>query len=252
MGVSEKCVRTTIFNNLKGFGACESDRSGRPPKLNPTIEKRIFTIAKKNPEISLRNLALAVSDTSSGFMISKETIRKTLLKKPFCSLIIRKPFLTLKHRLKRKHWCKERLNWSVEKWKQVIFSDESNFQLINSIKKPLVKRLNNEKYLSHYCRPKVQYGERLIGIWGCVSSKGTGVPFIHEGRINQKIYINTLENCLLPSINLFFEENETFLFQQDDAKSHPAKSVEKWLEENNVQVLLLFPRSPDQNPVENL
>ena len=46
--------------------------------------------------------------------------------------------------MKRRKWCKERLNWSVEEWSRVIFSDESNFQVFNRKSKVMVKRLGSE------------------------------------------------------------------------------------------------------------
>ena len=38
---------------------------------------------------------------------------------------------------KQKKWCKERLNYSMEQWKMIIFSDESNFKIINRQTKDL-------------------------------------------------------------------------------------------------------------------
>ena len=253
VAVSEKCVRTTLYNNSIGLGPCESRRAGRPRKLDLRLENRIFRLARRYPKMSLKNLAITVSDSSSGFKICGESVRLALLKKGMRSYsAVRKPLLTLKHRLKRIHWCKERLNWSVERWKQVIFSDESNFQVINGSTKPIVKRLKNEKYLPQYCVPRVQGGGGSAGIWGCISFKGTGVPYIYSGRMNQQVYIDTMENCLLPSTTLFYDENEPYFYQQDGATCHTAKSVARWFEANNVDILPWCPRSPDLNPIENL
>jgi hypothetical protein len=33
--------------------------------------------------------------------------------------------------VKRWKWCKKHLDWSAERWKMIIFSDESNFEMVN-------------------------------------------------------------------------------------------------------------------------
>ena len=41
----------------------------------------------------------------------------------------------------------------MEKWKQVIFSEESNFEIINRKSNVLVKRFKSEKYSNHFVVP---------------------------------------------------------------------------------------------------
>ena len=37
----------------------------------------------------------------------------------------------------KKKWCKEHLNYSVEQWKMIIFSDESHFEIKKAKKQDL-------------------------------------------------------------------------------------------------------------------
>ena len=114
----------------------------------------------------------------------------------------RKPLLRVTDIMKRRKWCKERLNWSVEEWSRVIFSDESNFQEFNRKSKVMVKRLGSEKYDTKFCVPRLQGGGGSVGIWGCISHKGSAN--IYDGRIDQYAYKDTLESCLKPSISNFY------------------------------------------------
>ena len=91
-------------------------------------------------------------------------------------------------RIKRRKWCKERLNWYVEDWSRVIFSDESNFQVLNRKSKVMVKRLGSEKFDTKFCVPRLQGGGVSVGIWGFISHKGIGYSNIYEARINQYAY----------------------------------------------------------------
>ncbi|KAI4880360.1 hypothetical protein NFI96_001236 [Prochilodus magdalenae] len=42
----------------------------------------------------------------------------------------RKPFLSKLHKLRRLHWARGLLKWSVAKWKTVLWSDESRFEVL--------------------------------------------------------------------------------------------------------------------------
>ncbi|CAF0915392.1 unnamed protein product [Brachionus calyciflorus] len=165
---------------------------------------------------------------------------------------VRKPLLTIKDRQKRYKWCKQRLNWTINDWSRVIFSDESNFEVFNRNSRVIVKRFKNEKFHPKFCIPRLQNGGGSAGIWGCISYKGTGISNIYTGRINQFVYINTLENNLLPSVELLFEQNDPWIFQQDGASAHTAHLVSDWFKEQNIEVLPWCARSPDLNPIENL
>ena len=43
-----------------------------------------------------------------------------------------KPLLTDQQRENRLNWCIERKNWSIRKWKSVIWSDESRFTIFKN------------------------------------------------------------------------------------------------------------------------
>ena len=61
-----------------------------------------------------------------------------------------------------------------------------------------------------------------------------------------------MENCLLPSVDLFYSEQSPWIFQQDGAPAHTAHSITGWFNENKITVLPWCPRSPDLNPIENI
>lgn len=160
--------------------------------------------------------------------------------------------MTVRDRLKRYKWCKERLGWTVSDWSKVIFSDESNFEVLNRKSRVFVKRFKHEKYHSRFCLPRLQNGGGSVGIWGCISHKGVGQCSIYTGRINQFVYKETLENKLLPTARQFFRRGHGWIFQQDNASAHTALSVKEWFERQRITVLPWCARSPDLNPIENL
>ena len=250
--VSEKCVRTTIKNFEASGAALEATRSGRPRKLTDRQERYIFRKARVNYKWSFRDLANDFNQNCSSISVSRYTVRRILLRfKIESHLAVRKPLLTVGDRLKRLNWARRHQYWTFEDWANVIFSDESNFELNNRKGRIHVKRLREEKYLPRFIHPRLQGGGGSAGIWGCISHKGTGVCNLYTGRINQYNYINCLDNCLLPSGDLFYQ-HKNYLFMQDGAPAHTANSVKDYFRTNDMRLLDWYARSPDLNPIENV
>ncbi|RMZ99219.1 hypothetical protein BpHYR1_010164, partial [Brachionus plicatilis] len=60
--------------------------------------------------------------------------------------------------------------------------------------KVFIKRFANDKCHSKFCLPELQNAGGSVGIWGCINHKGAGCCSIYTGRINQFVYMDTLEN----------------------------------------------------------
>ena len=78
VGVSEKCVRSTLKRFAETNEVKDSPRSGRPKKLSQRDDHFIFRQAWKNPITSNRNLAAEFNAISSKHAVSAETVRKVL------------------------------------------------------------------------------------------------------------------------------------------------------------------------------
>lgn len=251
--VSDKCIRTTIKKHNEFGEVSDSPRSGRPQKLSTRNVNFLFKLQRAQADRSFQSLATEFNKCQRKGSVSWMTVNRALKKRGLNAYVApRKPLLTIKNRIKRMKWCKERLNWSVERWSRVIFSDESNFEVINRKNRIIVKRFACEKFHERFVQPRVQGGGGSAGIWGNISHKGTGCANLYEGRINQHRYIETLENHLIPLATLFYDQSKDYYFQQDGATAHTAKSVQTWMKENNVMVLQNPPKSPDLNPIENV
>ncbi len=68
---------------------------------------------------------------------------------------------------------------------------------------------------------------------------------------NAKIYQYILEHFMFPSADQLFKDAD-FIFQQDLAPVHTAKSTKSWLNDHGVGVLDWPANSPDLNPIENI
>ena len=60
---------------------------------------------------------------------------------------------------------------------------------------------------------------------------------IYTGNINQHTYIEALENCMVPSVDMLFDQNEWWQFQQDMVPAHIAHKVKAWMKGSKVDLL---------------
>ncbi|GET52987.1 IS630 family transposase [Rhizophagus irregularis DAOM 181602=DAOM 197198] len=108
----------------------------------------------------------------------------------------------------------KRLNWAKERklW----------------INERLVWRRPHEKYDIECLIPTVKSGQQGVMVWGCFSKNNLG-----------------------PLVKLE-DDQENFIFQDDNAPIHTARVVKSWEEENEVNSLPWPAQSPDLNPIEHL
>ena len=99
-----------------------------------------------------------------------------------------KPFITEKQRQIHLEWCLERKDWSVRKWKNIIWSDESKFLLFGNAMFGVPETRFNIENL----RPTDKHGGGSIMFWDCFSRKGLGPLIKVDGKMNQHDYIEIL------------------------------------------------------------
>ena len=137
-----------------------------------------------------------------------------------------KPLLNNKQCWKRHTWDKEKKTWSVAQRLKVFFSDESKFCIC-------VKFLQS------------------VLIWGAMSSAGVTPLCFIMSRVNTVIYQDILEHFMLPSADKLYGDAD-YIFQQDLAPAHSAKSTKTCFNDHGVTVLDWPANLPDLNPIENL
>ncbi len=80
-----------------------------------------------------------------------------------------------------------------------------------------------------------------------MSSAGVGPLCFLKTNVTAPAY----QEILLPPADQIFKDAD-FIFQQDLAPVHTAKSTKSWLNDHGVGVLDWPANSPDLNPIENL
>ena len=190
--------------------------------------------------------------TSTSIEASPITIKQYLHKNNIYGRVgAKKPFVNAANKMKRLKWAKQKVKW-INEWENIIWSDESKFEVFGGDGKRYVWRTPQEKYNPKCLIPTFKSGQESVMIWGCFVKNKLGPLVKLEGKITANVYVKEiLEKHLLPFINNL-EDKENYIFQEDNAPIHTANIAKKWKEDNNIASLPWPAQSPDLNPIENL
>jgi hypothetical protein len=183
--------------------------------------------------------------------ISSRTIRRRAVDGGLRSFkLVKKPFISPKNKAARIKFAADHINWSVQKWKTVLFSDESKFNIKGSDGLQRVRRPLNEALNPLYTKGTVKHGGGNTMVWGCFSGHGVGPICQIVGIMDRFVYKEILETHMLP----YAEEDMPlkWTFQHDNDPKHTSVVVKSWLEQQSVDVMKWPAQSPDLNPIENL
>ncbi len=149
-------------------------------------------------------------------------------------------------RQRRLTWAKKK-NWTAQ-WSKVLFSDESKFCISFGNQGPRVWRKGGEAHSPSCLKSSVKFPQSVM-IGGAMSSAGVGPLCFLKTNVTARVYQVILEH-FMPSADQFFKYAD-FIFQQDLAPAHTAKSTKSLLNYHVVGVLDWPANSPDLN-IENL
>ncbi|GFT69495.1 transposable element Tcb1 transposase [Trichonephila clavipes] len=144
-----------------------------------------------------------------------------------------KPLLTKFQRKRRLTWAREYSLWTIKYWEKVIFSDESQFWISGNQSSAYVRRRTHEEFSPQCLKPTVKCPTKVM-VWDCMSSHGVGRLHIVSGTVKAIDYIEILQNKLLPTARDLFQ-NQSWIFQDDNAPCHRLKVVQKWLKGHIVK-----------------
>ena len=226
-------------------------KMGRPHIGDNRTRRQLVRMIQNN-EIKTAEELTKIANQFNIVRISSRTARRELHTAGMKLLrMIKKPLLTKEHRRKRLEFARSHANWTVNDWKNVIFSDESIITsrsvLLHELKwtKP-THDLNPQLVI-----PVVQGSGPQFMVWGCISKFGVHDLTCIEGNLDSTGYVKILKDNLLPIIKQYFGSNP-YYFQQDGAAIHNANMVLKFFDNKKISHLTWPPHSPDLNIIEDI
>jgi hypothetical protein len=166
----------------------------------------------------------------------------------------KKPLLRPQNRAKRLAWANKHKNWTYDDWKNVLWTDESKFEIFNTKRRVYVRRRTGERYLSACVTPTVKHGGGSVMVWGCFGAEKVGDLHQVQGILNKNGYHLILQKHTIPSGTRLI--GPKFILQQDNDPKHTSLLCKHYLENkekaNILQTMEWPPQSPDLNPIELL
>ena len=129
--ISRRCRRQTIRKFDKYSTVATRPGAGRPKKTT-NRQTRLIKLEQIRDETNSLTDLVRYANTDMSLSISTWTISRILRQYNMTSYIApTKPRITPKQRRARIDWCNEHLSCSIPDWSKVIFSDESNYEVLN-------------------------------------------------------------------------------------------------------------------------
>ena len=161
----------------------------------------------------------------------------------------KKPLTSFKNRKLRLVFAEAHQNRTVDQWKNILFSDQSKYNLFGNDGKKRVWRPKNTRFDTKYTKKCVKHGTSAM-VWGCFSALGTGPIHKIDGIMDSFVYKDIMEDVMLPHAE--WEMPLKWIFQQENDPKHTSKVVKQWFKDKNITIMEYPAQSPDLNPTENL
>ncbi|KAG1536131.1 hypothetical protein G6F49_013039 [Rhizopus delemar] len=232
------------------------DKGGRPKALTKREQQHLVRAVTVD---GLENAVQAQQslEQNLGKSVSVDTVRRALRDAGLVSFVRpKKPLINERNRKRRLQWARQHIDWTVNDWMNVIWSDETKINRFGSDGKSYAWKVPGQPLKKHHVRETVKHGGGSIMVWSCISWYGPGYIVDVGKNMTKDAYLEVLQDDLMKSLAWYMEESgnptNQFIFMQDNDPKHTAKVVSKWLNEQDFHVMKWPPQSPDLNPIENM
>lgn len=253
--ISQSCVSKVYKRFRETGGLIPRPRSGRRRCTSERDDRFIVSTSLRNRHLTGVDVQQELRDVR-GVAASEWTVRRRLKqanltpKRPATG-----PKLTAAHRQARLQFARTHLDWEVEQWRQVLFSDESRMCLHGSDRRGRVYRRPGERFAQCCFAETVAYGGGSCMMWAGISFDGkTELVFVpgggRGGGLTSDRYISDiLLEHVVPYAGYIGDD---FLLMHDNARCHTARVTTEYLEEVGIATLDWPALSPDLNPIEHV
>src|SRR6266542_4642470 len=215
---------STVYDyikKLKKSGSIKDlPRSGRPRKLSPRKCRHLGSLVSKNKFSTCAEIANSLNKTHTNLNISKRAVLREL------------------------HNVEFAMKYQGQNWNQVVFSDETTFQMFQNTQKVFYKAGTQPPQ-----KPMVKHLYK-VHAWGAFSAKGQVGFLLFTGIMDSTFYREILNENLFDNANTVMERR--WIFQQDNDPKHKARETMDLLAQKCPRILEWPSNSPNLNLIENL
>jgi len=138
-------------------------------------------VKQVEPTFDRENIRALIWGLRNAGLSWKEVAQNATIRRAFneCGYVARvkrkKPLLTAEEKRKRLQWANEHKTWTVDKWKNVIWADETAFTPIwESREYTWTKKDAPDILVDEAVTPTKKFGGGKLMVWGCIIYEGTG------------------------------------------------------------------------------
>lgn len=199
VGVSVNGVKTTLNRHEETNSNADRIRAGRPRKTTVREDLHLGVISLRNRFKSAPDIMCEVNNFLTQ-PISIPTVSRRLKERGLNGCVAaRKPLLRHINKLKRLAFAKQHKDWTINEWKNVLWTDESKFEIFGSHRRQFVRRKVSERFHPSCIKPTVKHGGGSVMVWGSFSYEGVGELLNIEGIMNKEMYHKILQHQAIPS-----------------------------------------------------
>ena len=226
-----------------------ADKCGRPRKLTDANVRILKRELMKNRRVPLAELAGNMST-----QVCVRTLQKEVHELGINSRIaVKKSFLNTKHTAERLAFAREYLDWTIEDWNNVIWTDEASFEVEKHSRTIRVWRSASEKYQQDCLVPTFKSGRISIMVRGAnTGSSKCYLVLIPSDKRTAKDFVEVVYEFALQHYYHHHDNYECLILMEDGAPVHCSTLPKLWREEVGIKKLKWPANSPDLNPLENL
>ena len=138
---------------------------GRKRKTRKRQDRQIVQQSLRNRRLTSSDLRRSLEE-QNGVTVTARTIRNRLREVGLKGCVAaKKPLLNAVNRKARLTFARGHKGWTVPEWNNVLWSDESSFEIFNSRNRVFVRRRTGEKYTESCLAPTVKFGGGKLMVW---------------------------------------------------------------------------------------
>ena len=233
-----------LMKPLRAKWCAAANLKVRPPKkLTQRDQRRICKLVRVDR--LRRKTHIFRGLRSLGYDSSYQTVRRELDRMPtiMFSRPAKKPFITDAHKRARLAWAREQLA-SPTDWTKVFFLDEKQWMVDGP------RCTGKVLWDIRDAKPtQCSKGTRnaSVEVWGAFSLTAVPPLSVISKHFNSDQYISILAARFLP-----YARSPVPVLLHDRHPAHRSKRTMHWLTLLGIEVIVLPPKSPDLNPIENI
>lgn len=216
----------------------QKSTGGCPSKLSSTNVWHVVCL------ISSNRAENAVQVTKSLCTITNQPLHPNMvcchLKKAGMKAVVKSkcPLLSIKHCKAHLDFAYAHKDWTLEDWKQVIWSDETKINHLGSYDCKWGWKRPGEGLSDRLVEKTLKFGGDSLMLWEYMAWDGIGYVTKIDGRMDGDLYLQILKDELQNSLEFYSLNSSNIIFQQDNDPKYTCKKVKEWLEEQEFKTMV--------------